>query len=265
MKAYLSYWSQGYRKKPDEFCLNMHKVCLYYLKKLYGEVHLISDSCSHKYFKALSFDTFSTSLDNVPKQYSQIWSLGKIYAVLEILKKGDPFIHVDYDVLLSENVRDKFLHSQVFAQSIEPNSYQWYEIDKFKANCPNWHVVGKTKYRDAFNMGFFGGHNLEFMANYAKAVLDLVLDPANTDFWLTYSEFSQSHFKTVIAEQFVFGAVSDLENQKVDTLYKDWASEAQAQQEKYVHLMALKHWERPEMERRYKLMTEMLQLTQSNT
>lgn len=44
LKPYISYWSGGYKKKPNDSVINLHKLCVFYLKKHFKEVHFITDS-----------------------------------------------------------------------------------------------------------------------------------------------------------------------------------------------------------------------------
>ena len=79
MKAYYSYWSKGYISQVDDFYLDMSKLSAFYAKKNYGEIHLVTDSVSVDSLKNIAdWTSISTELDSLPKEYSHVWSLGKI-------------------------------------------------------------------------------------------------------------------------------------------------------------------------------------------
>jgi hypothetical protein len=238
----MSYWSGGYRKIPDQFTVNMHKVCAYFLKQNFGEVHFITDDTSLPYFKDINFSSVAIEFNDVPKEYGETWSINKLLAYKLIAKKGDPFVHVDYDVILWKGLEDRLKKADVFAQSNEVNSQFYYEIDKFKANCPNLHIVGKVDVPEGINVGIIGGNDLEFLYNYSESALELILDPKNKDFWLNYRGFSSSWNKAVIAEQYYLAAYSKYYNKKVETLFAcEWPSDKQAEEKQYTHGMNSKN------------------------
>lgn len=241
MKPYMSYWSGGYRRIPNQYLINLHKLALYYLKKNFGEAYFLTDSTSYPYFKDLNFYNIEIVFDHLPLEYgSQIWNLSKIYAFKHIAEKGDPFIHIDYDVILWNGIEEKLKKSDVFGQGHEDNSYKWYQVDKLKENCPNLHLIKKDGYiKDALNMGIFGGKNLDFIHKYASSSLEFILDPLNKDFWLNYNGFSFYWNKSVIVEQYYIVEAAKYYNQKIDTLLTKWPPcQEEAYDKKYTHLMS---------------------------
>ena len=241
MKAYMSYWSGGYKKIPDQHIINMHKVCSYFLKQNFAEVNFLTDSESLPYFKDIKFDNISLELDNVPKEYNETWSISKLYAYKIIAKKGDPFIHVDYDVILWKGIEEKFKKANLFAQHIETNSYDHYQVEKIKNNCPNLYIMELLDVKDAINVGVIGGNDVEFLYNYSESALNIILDPINKDFWLNYTGFYEHWHKAAIAEQYYLAVFSKYYDKKVEMLFPNgWPSNKEAYEKQYTHLMKAK-------------------------
>jgi len=241
MKAYMSYWSGGYKKIPDQHIINMHKVCSYFLKQNFIEVNFLTDSESLPYFKDIKFDNISLELDNVPKEYNETWSISKLYAYKIIAKKGDPFIHVDYDVILWKGIEEKFKKADLFAQHIEANSYNHYQVKKIKNNCPNLYIMGALNVKDAINVGVIGGNDVEFLYDYSKSALDIILDPMNKNFWLNYKEFLKPWMKAAIIEQYYLAVYLKYCNKNIKTIFKNgWPSNKEAYEKQYTHLMQAK-------------------------
>jgi hypothetical protein len=237
----MSYWSGGYRKIPDQFTINMHKVSAYFLKQNFGEVNLITDSESLPYFKDIKFDNITLELDNTPKEYNETWSISKLYAYKSIAKKGDPFIHVDYDVILWKGIEDYYKKVDMFAQHIETDSYDWYEVEKVKNNCHNLYMMQKIEVNDAINVGVIGGTDLEFLYNYSDSALSLILDPLNKNFWINYQDFIKPWCKATILEQYYLAVCAKYYNKKIETIFTNkWPSPKEAKDKQYTHFMGAK-------------------------
>jgi len=264
----MSYWSGGKAKTPDQFTVNMHKVCAYFLKQNFGEVHFITDDTSLPYFKDINFSSVAKEFNDLPKEYSETWSISKLLAYKLIAKKGDPFVHVDYDVILWKGLEDRLKKADVFAQNKEDGTYHWYEIEKLKANCPNLHIAGKVdddhdhNLADAINVGIIGGNDLEFLYNYSDSALELILDPKNKDFWLNYRGFSFDKswwMKACIAEQYYLAVFSKYYNKKVESLFPNgWPNDQEAEEKHYSHFMTSKG--DPNLRNKIQLMVNALSL-----
>ena len=242
LKPYISYWSEGYKKKPNDSVINLHKLCVFYLKKHFKEVHFITDSESLPYFKDIKFTSVTTDFDSLLSEYGGgPWSLSKLYAYKLIAQKGLPFFHVDYDVILWEGLSDEIKKADVFAQNIEKKSYDWYEIKKFEKNCPNLYLAKNLKVKNGINVGVFGGKNIEFIYKYSDSALNLVLDPANKDFWLNYNGFYKNWVKATIAEQYYLAICQTYYNQEIKMIFPDgWPNQVEAENQSYTHIMRAK-------------------------
>ena len=254
MKVYLSYSNRGYKGAPSQNTINLHKLCLYHLKKHYKEIYFLTDSSSKPFFKDLPWTGISTDLDCVPKDYPDVWSLSKIMAYDIISKKGDPFLHLDDDVILWKPLPEEIVNSDVFVQCPEIIENHKYEINKFIENCPYKSIFISTGFlRTSYNLGIFGGKDLDFISEYAKTSLDFIFNENNNYFWKEYKGYKEYWCKAVLAEQYFFTAFSIYKNKKISCLFSNWPSEQQCADKGYSHLMQVKN--HPYMIEKIKILT----------
>lgn len=241
MKAYLSYSCKGYQKAPSEFIVNLHKLCFFHLKKHFNDINFITDSFSKNFFKDIPWTSVSTILDDIPDNYLDLWNLSKIYALKYIAEKNEPFIHLDGDVILWKPLPEDIINAEVFAQCPEDTNKHKYELDKFQKFCPNKSIFKKLKFNPiAYNMGIFGGSNLDFINGYAKEILKIVMHKDNQFFWREYDGYSYHWCKPVLVEQYFLYLYSQFRDQKITCLFPEWPSEEEAQNMGYSHLMLTK-------------------------
>jgi hypothetical protein len=244
MKFYMSYWSNGYYGELDEYMLDIHRLSVHLVNKHYGECHLITDSNSKKYFSELPFASISTHLDTVPVQKNN-WALGKLYAYNFLSKNNIPFCHIDYDVFLWKSLPETLLKSEVFCQHKEEKVYDLYSFYMLKKYNINTHLIGRIPDRNektiAFNVGIFGGNNLEFIEKYSSSAIDFAIDKHNQE---CYNEISkvQKHPIPCITEQYYLYVCSQKFNQNVQFLLngKMQDYENEASELGYTHLIGYK-------------------------
>lgn len=244
MKAYLSYWIGGWRQKPDEFIVNLHKISSFLAKKHFKEVHFLTDNKSKEYFKDIPFDSVECIFDDLDIGYNNVWSVSKLLAYKHICEKGDPFIHIDYDVFLWKGLQKRLKNAEVFAQCEEHNSYYWYGIEQFLKHCPNSGLIKETtpKPLHGINVGIFGGNNLDFIKRYTQSSLDIIFDKKNKNFFLGENVFSEHWNRAVIVEQYSLACAASYYKVKPELYFKNgWPSNQEANKKKYTHLMGAKH------------------------
>lgn len=245
MKAYFSFWQEGWRKgfKQDLSLINMQKISSYLAKKHFKEVHFLTDSENAEKFKQFNFNSTEIIFDHISKEFNSVWSINKLFAFKYICKKGDPFIHIDYDVFLWDDLPQRLYKSSVFGQCKEHNSYKWYEVEKFLKNCPNPGLIGQVEPhpQHGVNMGIFGGNDLEFINKYAQTALDIALDEKNKHFLYKTDIFEQHWNKTCIIEQYTLPVCAQYYDVKLDYLFEWWPTEEQTKKQKYTHLLAAKN------------------------
>lgn len=249
MKPYMSYWSGGYRKIPDQYTINLHKLSAHHLKKNFGEVHLITDENGADALKDIPWSSVALDLQNLDKNYSRIWSTSKLLAYKIISEMGDPFIHVDYDCILWHGIEERLKKSSIFAQSIEIRSAPWYKVKDIKACLSKYDFFSRLPDNlDAINVGVFGGNDLKNINGYAQGALDFVFNVNYQSFWNNFN-FHTNHdncwHRACIAEQLYLSAYCFHNNLKVDFVFEDGiTTEDRAKQKQYTHLMLGKQKEK---------------------
>lgn len=244
MKAYFSYWIGGWQQKPSEFILDCHRVSWFLAKKYFKEVYFLTDKASSEYFKDIPYDSIEYIFDDLDPKYRSVWSVSKLLAYEHICKKGEPFIHIDYDTFLWKGLPENLLNANVFAQCEEHNSYHWYEIPTFLKHCPRPHIIRHVtpKPRHGINVGIFGGKDLDFIQKYAKSCLEIAFDKHNENFFVVENNFIHGWNKAVIVEQYGLAAACAYYNVKPEFYFNNgWPSGEEANSKNYTHLMGAKN------------------------
>lgn len=218
LKPYLSYWGGGYQKEPSEYVIDLHKLSTFLCKGHYGEVHLLTDSKSEKFFTNLNFDTITVldQLDNIPVDYQKVWSLGKLHCFNYLAKKNIQFLHVDYDVFLFKKLPEFINSANMFVQSME--KLFLYPVEKMLRKCDFKNFSQKDMPAYAYNMGIFGGRDSEFIKGYTSSSIKFVLNDKNKFFWLGYQDFS-AH-TAMLAEQWYLSCYAKKHQKKITPLFK---------------------------------------------
>lgn len=241
----MSYWSGGYRKIPDQFTINLHKLSAYYLKKNFGEVHLITDENGAVSLKDIPWNSVSLDLQNLDTNYSSIWSVSKLLAYKVISERKDPFIHVDYDCILWEGIEERLKKSSIFAQNIEKDSHLWYKTKEIKSFLKeDDFFVTIPENLDATNVGVFGGNNLKVINDYANGALDFIFNKKYSFFWdnfISHDVPEHNWHRACIAEQLYLSAFAFNNNLKIEFVFEGFPSEDIAREKKYTHLMTGKN------------------------
>lgn len=220
MKIYMSFWSTDKTFVEDKI-IKLLNVSLYYAKQHYKEINLITDYTGEKFLKDIfNWNSITTELESLPKEYKDVWSLGKIKAYNLIAKKGDPFLHFDSDVFLIKELPEDLLNSNIFCQSFEKNCYSDYKLYAFNEFCINkfypkeFNIFDKNNH-SCPNCGIVGGKDLDFFKIYSETSMNVVLDKENKRFWT--KNYIQPHLRACIAEQFYLGAISKCLNKEITT------------------------------------------------
>ena len=210
MKFYLSYWSNA-RKYPNKKVLDYERKkilkqvekCLFLLGKNYKDISLITDKEGADFLYNNKWNKIYKDLEDLPKKYSDVWSLGKLYAINLISKKQEPFIHLDYDFFIYKPINENILRSNILVQSIEVlKNEHGYNIKKFNDLCENKYYGKNIKSDFAYNCGIIGGTDTEFFRLYSDSAIKLVLDKSNKNFWLDPKINIKYWTKAALAEQY---------------------------------------------------------------
>jgi len=240
MDFYHSFWEFGYNKM-DQNLHNLHELSLRCCLKNHGNIHLITTPKGKEFLNDLPYTSIQLFENEIDVKYSNFWALSKIFAFQQILAKGKPFIHIDYDVFLFKPLPEFILKSGICAQEIESNNIQdVYEINRFDLICENKYLLGSRKSDVAYNTGIFGGRDLESINFYIKQVLKIVDDHTNSGL------FEKNHFRSkarlsTILEQYLLAVCVEYLNVSVDVLFKDPKEYENAMSLGYTHLMGSKN------------------------
>lgn len=240
MVPYLSYFPfpSPLSTRSEDTIKDITAISVYFLNKHYNQAHLITNEYGAELFKDLGFTSIDIELEKytkIFKEYKDIWSLGKLFAYVHICNKNEPFLHIDNDVFLIEPLPQDLISKDVFAQNLEEDGFNFYEMEIFYESCPNKYFM-ENRYEDlgVANLGVFGGQDVDFIKNYAKAAIDLILDKQNSHFWKNIN-FPEVWQKAAVAEQYTLSQYAKNLNKEIYFL-KDFKTEEGYQQE-YSHLM----------------------------
>ncbi len=143
-------------------------VCL--ARQAFNETHFITDARGAKLAELLGweFTHVSTALEELDAQEMEhIWALGKIAALIEATKDGEPICQIDNDVLLFEPLPDRLLSEALVAQSPDHERFYW-GGDMEKAFA----ISGLPRNSVKYNAGIIGGADVPLVRAYAYASLD---------------------------------------------------------------------------------------------
>jgi hypothetical protein len=206
MKIYHSFFpsiSFKYRQELHK----LHEMSVLSALSSYGNINLLTNEEGFEFLKNLpytSFDFFdkfvlnsNIQTSNLLNEYNHIWALNKILAYEKIARKGQQFMHIDYDVFLFKKLPD-FIHTaEVFCQSQESDFLldNYYEIDLFESNCPN-KLFYDNSLKTAYNVGIIGGTNCDFFKFYTQECIRLLLDGGNDEYWKNLPYLMKNKYKT---------------------------------------------------------------------
>lgn len=218
----MSFWSGGYQNGISPQLVNMHKLAAYTAIQHYGNCTLITDNRAVKTLKQIKFTDIRTDLNCLNNIQNKNWALGKLHAYKIASENKKPFLHIDYDVVLVNKIDDSYLNSEVLVQSKEPDQpFYWYGLDNFNSLIKNKYDIVDIPDKDdvSYNMGIFGGTNIEFINYYSEQAIKFSTDPENQLFF--NDAFSKKSWgPACISEQYYLAACAKNKNIKV-TCYLD--------------------------------------------
>ncbi|MCB9202358.1 MAG: hypothetical protein H6604_04825 [Flavobacteriales bacterium] len=187
------------------------------LRKYHEEVELYTDEFGYKILietLQLPYTKVNVVLDKLNSYPSGLWALAKIEAY-SLCKT--PFIHVDGDVFVWESLTDKFETAKLVTQNLEHTTEyyrtMWNNITAKITTIPNeMQNFHKNKSNNAYNMGIFGGNDMDFMSYYTKLSYEFV--NKNKDFLKDIDLFNFNIF----FEQVLFYELTTQQNKKVEVL-----------------------------------------------
>lgn len=162
----------------------------------------------------------------VPDEVAHVWAASKL---VSYTVPDEPFVHLDHDVFLWKPLPERVTSAAVFAQNRERHEYTrtWY-AQRIAYGVP-W--VGSP-----YNVGVIGGHDLDFIREYANGGLAAISDPRNRTALRTRCGTNASlHF-----EQLGLGCYAHARGRTITPLLSPNGREAT--QLGYTHLQAESKW-----------------------
>jgi hypothetical protein len=143
-------------------------------------VKLVTDKLGKQYL----IDTFGLEYDEVTLELEDVsfnphlWGMAKMHT-FSIQK--NPFLYIDLDAFLFNDIGDDLKRADIFFQNFEPNYYTAYDtysrfynyfrFEKNKIIEEYEKRVGEKFYGDAYNTAIFGGNNIDLIQKASKEVL----------------------------------------------------------------------------------------------
>lgn len=249
MRIVQTFWTAG--KDPlhesfgwlhPEYNLMSWALSCLSLRAHYDEVALYTDSVG----KHLLIDKLKLPYTEVNVVFDdfeclpQHWALSKIktYSL-----QTEPFLHVDGDVYISKPLPEDVIHSPLVAQNREiGTSYYKHMMNRIQSRpeikLPEYVVKGLNEESVAsYNMGFFGGTDVDFIQRYCDEVFHF-MDSNNMN---DPTSIGANLDCNVFFEQVIFAVYADREKRKVaSVLGKDMHDKGYTRSE----FCNLKHFDR---------------------
>ena len=225
----LSY--NNWNNKKMFYC--SHVLSFILINKYYkGKTTLVTDEFGKKLFidiLKLKYDEVIVKLDCLNSYPSKMWALGKIYTYSLF---QEPFIHVDFDFLLSRPFEKSFLEADLVAymdenDEIRQKGYRNFVNEYFI----NYSLSVDTKryffnYQSvAYNAGVFGGNNYNLFKELwrlAEEIISSNKDAISNDLEQNKESFSMTN---VILEQYLFACLVEERKIEVKCLHQNDNSE----------------------------------------
>ncbi|MDX1718553.1 MAG: DUF6734 family protein [Salegentibacter mishustinae] len=154
------------------------------LKRFYAEVELVTDKAGYEILITklnLPYTKVHVVLDRLNGYNENLWALAKMYAYQLF---DEPFIHVDGDVFIWKPFPEELLKAQVIVQNKEIISgyydEMWCKIRGSLNYLPEeLRMYENGTSRKAYNMGIFGGNDVEFFKKYSQKAFQFIRQNKN--------------------------------------------------------------------------------------
>lgn len=205
--------------RPEYNLMSWALSCLQ-LKKLYGNVELYSDDKGADLLVdklGLPYTTVHTNFNSFDNVNDKLWALPKLYTYS---LQTSPFLHIDGDVFLFEELPSKLLKSGLIAQNPEVATEYYIETQK---QLTEHFTYFPTTVKDDFesgipikavNAGILGGTNINFFQEYTEEAF-------------RYVKLNKEHLNNIDAEKFnvffeqhLFYVLALNDKQKIDYLFQ---------------------------------------------
>jgi hypothetical protein len=221
LSAVWSFWTPPFEKRhrerwlDEQFHLLSWALSFHCAAAHFSDRRLVTDSAGARLLVdklGLPFTSVSISLDRIDNAWQDWWVLGKLRAYRE---QDRPFIHLDSDVYLWNDLPGHLESADIITQNPEPAPLT--DVTYYKPTRIAWTLRATGGFLPpfierymagggdmAFCTGIFGGSALSLIRRYAAEAELLVTNPANAASWrLLDDPFTHS----VYVEQYVLAAI----------------------------------------------------------
>lgn len=167
----------AYRGKADEMRLNggwpsrLHNYFSWaysslLLREHYDKLELVTDQLGKEILidkLNLPYTSVVTDLDNLPKENSVLWALGKLHAYNI---QEEPFLHIDGDIYIYDKFSAELENAEILGQNIETGYRDISGVEYGYVPDYMKELTENEGYLKAINVGIFGGNNLAAIKAY---------------------------------------------------------------------------------------------------
>lgn len=185
MKIIQSFWTKPTLKNGqiEDSRLNggwPHRMLNYFswalscleLRRHYEEVELVTDRLGKAILidkLGLPYTAVFVELNKLDKYDDRLWALGKLHAYA---MQDAPFLHVDNDIFISNRFNDDISTAMLVAQNREMNEPAYNsifkDIEESFLYIPSYlKEQAGQQFMPACNVGIIGGHDVDFIREYA--------------------------------------------------------------------------------------------------
>lgn len=224
MKIVQSFWTGNNQNMQEAYGWISNKyhylgwiLSVNQLSLFYKDVELFTDKYGYSILIEklnLPYTKVHIVLDELNNYNKDLWALAKIktYSLMQ-----EPFLHIDGDVFIWEKFDNNLLSQNLIVQNIETTTNYYRDMWKGIYPCLAYLPYSMSFYHEglsnkAYNMGIFGGNDLEFIKKYTLESFDFV----NKN--VTYLDKINSFNFNIFFEQVLLFEMARLHKKEVSVL-----------------------------------------------
>lgn len=192
----------------------------------------------------LPYSVVHSSFEGWALPHPKAWALSKIKTYSE---QKYPFLHVDGDVFVDQDLSQRFYNSQLVAQNTE--HFTPYYIEAANSVIKNFTYIPPTVAADfscnlsslfAVNAGILGGNDLSFIAEYSSQAFEYIINNIHRLHLIDVDKFN------VLCEQHLFYSLAHYYKKDIDYLLDEeydydndmrYADFCSIHKYKYIHML----------------------------
>ncbi len=240
MRAVYTYWTgkdeaSGFRNLTEMAMMWGYSIEMTKKQKGIDEVFLVTDSRGKEVVEkyGLQFDNIDTAFDEIEVPYD-FWAYPKFVAMG---KQEVPFIHLDMDLFLINQLTPKMLNAPFCFQSEEVvASHELYHVTLKESQWYLPQFIKDNPAKAAYNCGIVLCNDLKLLKGWIELAEEYIFSPSNKKYHEnTERQFQQNH----IAEQYFLACIVNSVYEKAEVLIPNFNFGNFSKPEfKFVHLWA---------------------------